>query len=54
MWMSHLEEGHSRAIVERIDASACGHLYAFDQDKDAIERAFSDDRMSLIYGNFRF
>ena len=46
--------GHSRAIVERIDASAGGHLYAFDQDKDAIERAFSDDRMSLIYGNFRF
>ena len=28
--------GHSRAIVERL--SAAGHLYGFDQDRDAVER----------------
>lgn len=44
--------GHSRAIVERL--SAAGHLYSFDQDSDAIERAFTDERFTAVYGNFRF
>lgn len=44
--------GHSRAIVERLDAE--GHLYSFDQDSDAIERAFTDPRFTAVYGNFRF
>lgn len=44
--------GHSRAIVEKLDAS--GHLYSFDQDADAINRAFSDPRFTAVWGNFRY
>ncbi|MCM1483773.1 MAG: 16S rRNA (cytosine(1402)-N(4))-methyltransferase RsmH [Muribaculaceae bacterium] len=44
--------GHSHAIVERLSPS--GHLYSFDQDEEAVERAFSDDRFTIIHGNFRF
>ena len=44
--------GHSRAIMERL--SADGHLYSFDQDYDAVSRAFSDSRFTMVYGNFRF
>ncbi len=44
--------GHSRAIVERLGGD--GHLYSFDQDSDAIERAFADSRFTAIHGNFRF
>ncbi len=44
--------GHSRAIVERLDSN--GHLYSFDQDSDAINRAFTDPRFTPIHGNFRF
>lgn len=44
--------GHSRAIVDRL--SDDGHLYSFDQDDEAVERAFSDPRFTMVYGNFRF
>lgn len=44
--------GHSRAIVESLAAS--GHLYSFDQDDQAVERAFSDPRFTIVYSNFRF
>lgn len=44
--------GHSRAIVERLDAS--GHLYGFDQDADAVAGAMEDPRFTMVYGNFRF
>ncbi|MDE6153009.1 MAG: 16S rRNA (cytosine(1402)-N(4))-methyltransferase RsmH, partial [Muribaculaceae bacterium] len=44
--------GHSRAIVEKL--SADGHLYSMDQDRDAIDRAFSDQRFTVIHGNFKF
>lgn len=44
--------GHSRAIVERLDAA--GHLYGFDQDADAVARAMEDPRFTMVYGNFRF
>ena len=44
--------GHSRAIVERLGDK--GHLYSFDQDSDAISRAFSDPRFTPVRGNFRF
>lgn len=44
--------GHSRAIVDHLSQE--GHLYSFDQDLDAVERAFSDPRFTLVYGNFRF
>lgn len=43
--------GHSRAILERLTT---GHLYAFDQDMDALERATPDPRLTLIHGNFRY
>ncbi|MDE5844136.1 MAG: 16S rRNA (cytosine(1402)-N(4))-methyltransferase RsmH [Muribaculaceae bacterium] len=44
--------GHSRAIVDQLSTE--GHLYSFDQDRDAIDRAFSDPRMTVVYSNFRF
>ncbi len=44
--------GHSRAIVERLGEN--GHLYSFDQDSDAIDRAFSDPRFTPIHSNFRY
>ncbi len=44
--------GHSRAIVDRLASD--GHLYSFDQDDEAVARAFSDPRFTIVYGNFRF
>ncbi|MCI9608019.1 MAG: 16S rRNA (cytosine(1402)-N(4))-methyltransferase RsmH [Muribaculaceae bacterium] len=44
--------GHSRAIMESLDAQ--GHLYSFDQDEDAVERAFDDPRFTIVYSNFRY
>ncbi len=44
--------GHSRAIVDGLSAE--GHLYSFDQDEDAVKRAFEDPRFTMVYGNFRF
>lgn len=46
--------GHSRAIMERLDLSAGGHLYSFDQDEDAVKRAPTDNRFTMVYSNFRF
>lgn len=46
--------GHSRAIMDCLDAEAGGHLYSFDQDEDAIRRAPSDERFTIVYSNFRF
>lgn len=43
--------GHSRAIMERLST---GHLYSMDQDRDAIDRAFTDPRFTVIHGNFKF
>ncbi|MCM1449215.1 MAG: 16S rRNA (cytosine(1402)-N(4))-methyltransferase RsmH [Clostridiales bacterium] len=44
--------GHTRAILDRL--SPRGHLYAMDQDRDAIERMWNDPRLTVILGNFRF
>lgn len=46
--------GHSRAIIERLDASRGGHLYSFDQDMDAVSRAPHDERFTVVYSNFRY
>ncbi len=46
--------GHSRAIIERLDAARGGHLYSFDQDMDAVNRAPHDERFTVVYSNFRF
>lgn len=43
--------GHSRAILERLTS---GHLYAFDQDEDAAENAFDDERFTFIPQNFKY
>ena len=45
--------GHSRAIMERLDAGQGGHLYSFDQDIDAVKRAGEDPRFTMVYSNFR-
>lgn len=44
--------GHSQAILNCL--SATGHLYGFDQDMEACERAIRDARFTIIHGNFRF
>ncbi len=43
--------GHSREILNRLDKE--GKLYAFDQDKDALDNEINDDRFVLINENFR-
>lgn len=43
--------GHSKAILEQLDAS--GKLFAFDQDKDALNNTIDDERFTLINENFR-
>jgi 16S rRNA (cytosine1402-N4)-methyltransferase len=43
--------GHSRAILERLTT---GHLDAFDQDEDAAENAFDDERFTFIPQNFKY
>lgn len=43
--------GHSGAIMSELTG---GMLYAFDQDIQALERAPSDPRLTLIHGNFRY
>ena len=42
--------GHSKAIMSKLKE---GHLYAFDQDEDALKNEFDDDRYTLINANFR-
>ena len=44
--------GHSREILSRLGPE--GKLYAFDQDKDALENAIDDRRFTLINENFRY
>ena len=63
--------GHSRAILEAISrqssAISKGHLYSFDQDKDALENVKRDDvqctkgitftdnpRWTFVHSNFRY
>ncbi|MCH5245161.1 MAG: 16S rRNA (cytosine(1402)-N(4))-methyltransferase RsmH [Muribaculaceae bacterium] len=44
--------GHSRAILERLNNQ--GHLYGFDQDEDAINRAVAHPQFTIVHGNFRY
>lgn len=44
--------GHSRAIADLLGSD--GHLFAFDQDSDAIARAVPHDRITLVHANFRY
>lgn len=44
--------GHSREILKRLGPN--GKLYAFDQDKDALENKIDDERFTLVNENFRF
>lgn len=44
--------GHSKEILSRLGWR--GHLYAFDQDEDAINNIQPDDKFTFIHSNFRF
>ncbi len=44
--------GHSRAIVDKLSPE--GHLYGMDQDMDAVSRAMTDERFTIVHGNFRY
>ncbi len=43
--------GHSQSILKKL--SAKGHLFAFDQDVDAVANVITDARFTLIESNFR-
>lgn len=43
--------GHSREILNQLGRE--GKLYAFDQDKDALQNTIEDSRFTLIHENFR-
>ena len=43
--------GHSKLILEKIEK---GRLFAFDQDKDAVENLKSDSRLFFVRHNFRY
>jgi len=43
--------GHSRGIISKLGEE--GKLFAFDQDKDAIDNAIDDPRFTLINVNFK-
>ncbi len=43
--------GHSRGIISKLGEN--GKLFAFDQDKDAINNAIDDPRFELINVNFK-
>ncbi|MBE7639709.1 16S rRNA (cytosine(1402)-N(4))-methyltransferase RsmH [Salegentibacter sp. BLCTC] len=44
--------GHSREILSRLGAN--GKLFAFDQDKDALQNTIEDSRFTLIHENFKY
>ena len=44
--------GHSRAILERLNST--GHLFSFDQDRDALCNIPSAENFTPIHSNFRF
>ena len=44
--------GHSRAILKLLKGK--GHLYSFDQDRDAIKNCPDDEHFTFVYSNFRF
>ena len=44
--------GHSREILKKLGKT--GKLFGFDQDPDAQENVFNDDRFVLIPENFRY
>ena len=44
--------GHSKEILKRLGVN--GRLFAFDQDKDALENIIDDNRFTLINENFRY
>ncbi len=44
--------GHSKAILEKLGRK--GRLYSFDQDEDAVKRAFEDEKFTIVYSNFKY
>ena len=43
--------GHSGRLLQQLTT---GHLFAMDQDEDALRNAPSDPRLTLMRGNFRY
>ncbi len=54
--------GHSRAILDKLHEledlklkiEDIGHLYSFDQDKDALQNAIDDPKWTFVHSNFRY
>ena len=43
--------GHAQKILEKLEG---GRLIAFDQDEDARDNTFDDERLIFVKGNFRY
>ena len=43
--------GHSRLIMQNKEIK---HLYAFDQDKEALDNTIDDERFTLVQQNFKY
>ncbi len=46
--------GHARAILEQLHTVGGGHLYAFDQDEEAMAQAPQDELFTFVRSNFRY
>lgn len=44
--------GHSKEILKHLSPN--GHLYSFDQDKDAEQNIVADNRFTFVRSNFRY
>lgn len=44
--------GHSKEILSHL--APTGHLFSFDQDKDAEKNSFQDSRFTFVRSNFRY
>jgi 16S rRNA (cytosine1402-N4)-methyltransferase len=44
--------GHSRLVLEQLNEK--GRLIAFDQDEDALQNVFTDERFTFVPHNFRY
>ena len=44
--------GHSRAMMKCLQDG--GHLFSFDQDKDALQNAIDDPKWTFVHSNFRY
>jgi len=43
-----------KADTEKTEGTKKGHLYSFDQDREALQNAIDDERWTFVHSNFRY